>query len=61
MALERGRRASSVDRALDGWRREAVEARKTIAALREHLADTIAERDALIARLEHMIGEEPND
>ena len=61
MALERGRPASSIDRALQDWRREAMQARKTIAALREHLADTIAERDALIARLEDMIGEEPND
>ena len=52
MALERGRKASSVDRALDGWRREAVEARKTIAELREHLADTIAERDSLMRDLE---------
>ena len=52
MTLERGRRAASVDRALDGWRREAVEARKTLDTLREELADTIAERDSLIRELE---------
>jgi hypothetical protein len=52
MALERGRPASSVDRAVQGWRREAVEARDTIAKLREELADTIAERDSLMRDLE---------
>lgn len=31
MSLERGRRASSVDRALVGWRREAVELRQQVA------------------------------
>lgn len=58
MTLERGRRAASVHRALDGWRDEAVrlrselkEARTLIDALRKHLKDTIAERDALAARL----------
>ena len=58
MTLERGRRAASVHRALDGWRDEAVrlrfevkEARTLIDALRKHLEDTIAERDALAARL----------
>lgn len=52
MALERGRPASSVDRAVQGWRREAVEARDTIGKLREELADTIAERDSLMRDLE---------
>ena len=56
MALERGRPASSVDRALEGWRREAIESRKTIVALQEHLADTIAERDALLERLDKVLG-----
>ena len=58
MTLERGRRAASGHRALDGWRDEAVrlrselkEARTLIDALRKHLEDTIAERDALAARL----------
>lgn len=58
MTLERGRPASSVDRAIQGWRNEAIklradlkEARTLIEALRRHLADTIAERDALIGRL----------
>ena len=56
MALERGRPASSIDRALQDWRREAMQARKTIAALREHLADTIAERDALLEQLNREAG-----
>lgn len=52
MTLERGRRAASTDRALDAWRREAVESRNTIAALREQLSDTVAERDSILNELE---------
>ena len=47
MALERGRPASSIDRALQDWRREATQARKTIAALRDHLAEVIGENGRL--------------
>lgn len=57
MSLERGRRASSVNRALTEWRREAIQLRKTVAALREHLADTIAERDALLEQINKAAGE----
>ena len=42
MALERGRRASSVDRALDGWRREAVESRERISVLVDQLGEVRA-------------------
>ena len=52
MALERGRPASSVDRALEGWRREAIKARETIANLLEELADTNAERDSYLNEIE---------
>lgn len=38
MALERGRRFSSVDRALDGWRKEATANRQKIARLERRLA-----------------------
>lgn len=37
MTLERGRRASSVDRAIDGWRREAIESRERIHALTDQI------------------------
>lgn len=39
MTLERGRRASSVDRALEGWRREAVEGRAKIAELQARITE----------------------
>ena len=52
MALERGRPASSLDRAAQAWRREAIEARDTIAALRDELNDTIAERDSRLNEIE---------
>ena len=42
MALERGRKASSVDRALDEWRREAVESRERISVLVDQLGEVRA-------------------
>lgn len=50
MTLERGRRAASVDRALDGWRREAVEARNTIAELQARITELEAEIRTLTER-----------
>lgn len=43
MTLERGRRAASVDRALDSWRREAVDNRATITRLEGRIAQLEAE------------------
>lgn len=43
MTLERGRRAASVDRALDSWRREAVDSRATITRLEGRIAQLEAE------------------
>jgi len=54
VALERGRPASSVDRALEGWRREAIKARETIDAIQEELNDTIAERDSYLNEIESL-------
>lgn len=63
MTLERGRRAASEHRAIDNWRREAVEGRATIAMCRvriaellELLEDAIAERDALVLELDRILG-----
>lgn len=43
MTLERGRRAASVDRALDGWRREAIDSRATITRLEGRIAQLESE------------------
>lgn len=42
MALERGRPATSVDRAAQTWRREAVELRDTVFTLREKIGEARA-------------------
>lgn len=51
MTLERGRRAASVDRALDSWRREAVDSRATITRLEGRIAQLEAELAQLEAEL----------
>lgn len=42
MTLERGRRAASVDRAVDAWRREAIESRERISVLIDQLGEVRA-------------------
>lgn len=72
MTLERGRRASSVDRALEGWRREAVEGRAKIAelqariteletelAVHKRFAEFVAEFEARRMRAEQEEGNQP--